>query len=773
MLEFDKIRVAGASYAITGAGKELFLSLTPQKTLSSIAKDLTRLRRMMDLLDRGETVPLEGLCDIRDLIKKLDSISSFLEGGELLELARFLEAVEKLRKFLHRHRETAPELFETFKPLIPLPEIVKLIRSRIDDEGEVRDDASHALKKLNSELETAQRKIQAELNRMVKSLSQQKLLQEEFHTLRGDRYVIPVRAASKGKVPGIVHDVSGTGETFFIEPLIIVEQSNHLATVKIAIRNEIQRILLEISDTIRPNLTELRQNSSLIAEFDFLHAKARFAHNNLFSIPEMAERGCLKLLRAHHPLLYLKDKKASVPISLELSDEDKVLVISGPNAGGKTTALKTIGLLSLMAQSGLAVPVFPDSRFPLYHNWFADIGDAQDVTEGVSTFSAHIRNISRILRETDGKSLVLLDELGTATDPTEGGTLAIGILEKLARSSALIIATSHLSPLKAWAHEFKGARNASFRLDEVTREPTFQIMLNVPGASEAFLIAEREGLPVDVMRRAAQLLPKGEADLSQLIASLQIKEKELERNRKEIKDLLVEQKKLRYHVGELQEYLKEKERRLEEDMLSAKEGLLKEAGQFIEKQLADLPTRQAIVQAKNEIKKEIQKVEEKQKDLKQIYEEPVDPDRFPPGQVVYISPLNDFGKIKAADCVKLTVIVTVKGMDVTVPMSGLKIPLPQEIPTSRAQKITWKKRDDVPFELDLHGMYVEEMLSVVEKYLSDAVLADMPYVKILHGIGTGALRKALHEYLQKHPLVKKYGYGTAEEGGGGVTIVNF
>ncbi|MBN1902837.1 hypothetical protein JW926_16055, partial [Candidatus Sumerlaeota bacterium] len=692
MLEFDKIKSAGASYAITAGGKDLFLSLAPCQNISVISRNLSLLRQLMTIFDKGEAIPLEGLCDINDCIKKLDAISSSLDEKELLDLARFLEASQKLRLFLHKHKETAPDLFETFKSLISLPEIVKLIRSKIDDEGEVRENASPVLNKLFSELEAAQRKIQSELARMVKSLSQQKLLQEEFHTLRGDRYVLPVRAASKGRVPGIVHDVSGTGETVFIEPLAIVEHSNHLATIRIQIKNEIQKILLELSDMIRPNLAEVGQNSALIAEFDFLHAKARFSHNNFFAIPEVAEEGCLKLLRAHHPLLYLKDKKTSVPITLELSIEDKVLIISGPNAGGKTTALKTMGILTMMVQSGLAVPAFPDSRFPVFHNWFADIGDAQDVTEGVSTFSAHIRNIARILRESDSRSLILLDELGTATDPTEGGTLAIGILEKLAFSSALIIATSHLSPLKAWAHEYKGARNASFRLDEVTREPTFQIMLDVPGASEAFLIAQREGLPSDVMRRASQLLPKGEADLSQLVASLHIKEKELEKSRREIKELMAEQKKLRYHISELKDYLKEKERRLEEDMLSAKETMLKEAGEFIEKRLADLPTRQAAVQAKSEIKKEIQKVEKKQNIIKKIYEEPVDPDRFSPGKTVYISALNELGEIKAVDRVKLNVIVLAKGMEVTVPMSGLKIPLPQEASFPPMQKITYRKR---------------------------------------------------------------------------------
>jgi len=773
LLEFDKIKIAGANYALTKPGKERFLSLSPDKDSRVISKNLELLGQLLGLFDRGEKPPLEGFCDMAPFLKKLSAPGAFLEGGELLVLSRGIIAVEKLKKFLSKHREVAPALWETFSSLTPLPELASLIDAKIDDEGNVKENASSELKKLYKELGSAEKGIQNQLTRMVQTLGAQKLLQESYHTLRGNRYVLPVRSSAKSRVSGIVHDVSGTGETVFIEPMEIVESSNHLATIKLQIRNEITRILAEISDRVREHMDDLQTNASLITDFDFLHAKARFSHANNFAIPEISSGSELKLVRAHHPLLYLKEKTGSVPLNLNLNSEDRVLVITGPNAGGKTTALKTVGLLSLMVQSGLAIPAYPDSCLPLFQGWFADIGDAQDITEGISTFSAHIGNMREILKNADKKSLVLLDELGTATDPIEGGCLAVSILEELGSRAALTIATSHLSPLKAWAHDFPPARNASFRLDDVTHEPTFQIMLDVPGASEALLIAKREGLPEKIMHRARKLLPKGEADLSGLVSSLRKKEQEIEQNRKEISRLLKEQKKLRHHITELQDFLKEKERRLEQDMLEAKQELLKEARMFIEKQVANLPTRKAVVQARKEITKEIQKVEKRQRQIKETYIETVDPDQFAQGMTVYVSSLNEFGEILEIDRVKLLARLTLKGMEVTIPLSGLKIPVSGEVPPKRGSKISYSRKQNVPFELDLHGMRVEEMLSVVEQYLNDALLGDLPYVRLLHGVGTGALRKALHEYLKTHPLVKKYHYGTPEEGGGGVTIVKF
>jgi len=713
------------------------------------------------------------MIDVSPLLEKLDSMGSVLEGKELLLLASFLRGVNVWKKQFERLSRQFPSLAAAFSGFIPLPELAKLIRSRIDDEGEVREDASPELKKLHARAAAAESRVQKAIQGLIRRLGPQKALQENFFTLRGDRYVLPVRAGAKSRVKGIVHDVSGTGETLFIEPLEIVELTNQLSTVRIGIRDEIRRILASVTDTVRCEMSSLEENARLAGNLDFLRAEARFCHEHRFSIPEIGPGGTLQLMKAHHPLIYLKDKDSSVPISLRLEEGNRVLVISGPNAGGKTTTLKTIGLLSMMAQSGLAVPAFTDTRFPLFQKWFVDIGDAQDVTEGVSTFSAHIRNIARILREAGEKSLVLLDELGTATDPTEGGALAVSILEKIAERAGLTIATSHLSPLKAWAHDFPAARNASFRLDEKTHQPTFHILLDVPGASEAFLIAEREGLPEGIMKRAAGLLPKGEADLSQLIASLHRREKEIEANREEIKNLLKEQKILRSRILELQDFLRQKERRLEEDMLAEKETLLREAREFVEKQIAEFPSRRRASEARKQISRELESVQKEKKAAQKIQTKPVDPDRFREGMSAIVTALNESGEIRSIDRVRMQATLFVKGMVVTAPLSGLKIPEKEESATERGTRVSFQRKADMNFELDLHGMRVEEMLPVVERFLNDALLADLPYVRLVHGIGTGALRRALHDYLRTMPFIREYRYGGPEEGGGGVTIVQF
>ncbi|HOE62835.1 MAG TPA: endonuclease MutS2 [Candidatus Sumerlaeota bacterium] len=773
LLEFDKVAAFVAQYALTASVKQRILDLKPLSNASAIQKEQTLLRQMCALMERGEFVPVEGICDLQTHLKKLQSPNAIIEGKELIQLAGFLNGIQKLQRFLSHHRDAAPQVWEAFAGLTPLPILQQLIASKIDEDGNVLPDASHELKRLHHQAQSAEAQIHKEVNRLLRVWGAQDLLQDSYSTQRGERYVLPVRAGAKNRAQGIVHDISGSGETFFIEPLEVVELTNNLAAARLKIQIEQRRILAELTDIARAQNSPLSLNHELAQDFDFLHAKTRFAYLHQLSIPAISESGALELLRAHHPLLFLKDSAASVPINLRLEHKDRVLVISGPNAGGKTIALKTIGLLAMMAQSGLAVPLYPDSRLPIFSKWFADIGDAQDVSEGVSTFSAHIRNMANIIREADEKSLVLLDELGTATDPTEGGALAIGLLETLAKTAVLTIVTSHLSPLKAWAHDFAVARNASFRLDEKTHQPTFNLELDVPGASEAFFIAEREGLPAEILKRAAQLLPKGEADLTQIVGSLRRREKELMESKKQVAALIAEQKILRNRVQELQEFLKEKEKRMTEEMLAAKEKTLAEAKEFIARQVVSLPTRREADQARQVIAKELHNVQKEQRKIYEARFKSIPPEDFHAGQTVYLPLLNEYGIIRNLDRNKGEAMLTVKDMEITSPLANLKIPEAEKAPEPRAPKVTYTRRSDISIELDLHGMRVEEMLAAVERHLNDALLADAPYIKLLHGVGTGALRRALHDYLRQHPAVREFQLGLPEEGGGGVTIVKF
>ena len=774
LMEFNRVLEIGARYTLSAAGRDLFVSLRPMTSCEEINRSLELLKHLLFLLEKGESIPIDHLIDPRPLLQKLESPGAFLEGRELLELREFFKSLASIQRFVKKHCEDAPLLYDAFSGLTSLPDIRKHISAVIDEDGNVKDNASVELKKLRRKEAASLRNIQKEVRKQLRLWDQRALLQEQYHTLRGDRYVLPVKAPLKNRVQGIVHDVSGSGETVFIEPMEIVTLSNELATIRIEIRDEVIRILVRLSDILRESLEEIESNAGRAAQFDAVQAKARFAWEKEMSIPEIASEGGLNLMNAHHPLLYLMNSEKSVPVNLKLSSKDRVLVISGPNAGGKTTALKTIGLLSMMVQSGLAAPVFADSRFVLYNSWFEDIGDAQDVTEGLSTFSAHSRNLSRIIRNADEKSLVLLDELGTATDPSQGGALAVAVLEALVKRAGLTVATSHLSPVKAWAEDYPGARNASFRLDEKTHQPTFRIMLDVPGPSEALLIARREGLPEEVLKRAENLLPEGEADLSRLIQSLHAREKELEESRRHVRKLMKEHENLQKKIASLQDFLKEKEQRLTRNMLAEKESMLRETRSFIEEQIASMSAPKKAGEARKKVSRELQDVQKKSKKLRKQVMEPVDPSLFQEGQEVFVRSLNENGTIERIRRDKGKATILLRGMKVSAPLAGLNpANKKKREETERRRRVQYTRKSDVRWDLDLHGMRVEEMLSVVEQHLNDAILADLPSVRLVHGIGTGALRNALRDYLRTHPLVRSFRAGKPEEGGGGVTIVQF
>lgn len=762
-----------AGYAITETTAEKICSLNPEKEYDKVALLLERLEQMTAIMDRGAEAPVEGIRDMKPILATLELPGAFLEGIDLFHLAEFLSGVSRIKAFFQKHKDIAPGLLDIFHDFVPLPEIVKKIHSLFKEDGEIKDNATPELKRLRRMAASSEKSIQTILRNHIRKLSGSNVLQEEYYTLRGDRYVLPVRSGARNKVQGIVHDASKSGETLFIEPMGVVESANELAEIRIAIREELKRILFQTTEEVRTYIDQIRLNWTLAIEFDLLYSKSRFASRHNLSIPAIVPDGTLELMNAHHPLLYLSSRERSVPLNLRLDEGDKILVISGPNAGGKTTALKTAGLLTMMVQAGLAVPVFPDSRFPIFQGWYADIGDAQDVTEGVSTFSAHIRKIIQIINECNEHSLILLDELGTATDPMEGGALAVAILETLGPKAALTIATSHLSPVKAWAHDYSSARNASFRLDSVTHQPTYEIILDIPGASEALHIARREGLPEAVLERASEVLPKGEIDLSEILQSLKKKEKELNERKKEVSKLLREQKTLRKRIVELQDFLNEKERRLNMDMMEEKERILKNTRRYIEKKIARLPGKKAMKEARRDVTREIQIVQKKKKELVERDVKPADPDQFYEGQPVTVSSMRDTGRIISIDRSKMSARIAVGGMEINAPLASLHPSEEVSASPPPVKKIRFTKRNDLSVEKDLHGMRVDEMLSEVEQYLNDAVLADLPYVKLMHGIGTGALRRALHDYLRQHPLVNDYRFGKPEEGGGGVTIVTF
>jgi DNA mismatch repair protein MutS2 len=773
LLEFDKIKAIVAEHCVSPLGQEKAYALEPLTDLAELSKAFEFIRELMGLHESGDALPLGELKDLRVLWKRLVPEDAKLDAPELLSIAQFVQLVARIKTFLGKRRHTCPNVYIAFNALTPLDDLERLLRSKINEKAEVRDNASPLLHSLRSQIHGLEARIHNQLEKMIYALTDSYILQDEYYTIRGDRYVLPVRAGSKGKLRGIVHGASQTGETIFIEPFELVDVVNELADLRLQEQEEVRKILISLSNAVRAQLGPIELNTALMAELDFLNAKARFAAAHHLSIPGFSAGQPLRLVKAHHPLLYLHARQQSVPLDLRLERDNGVLVISGPNAGGKTTALKTLGLLALMTQSAVPVPASADSVFPIFSNIFADIGDEQDVTQGISTFSSHIRNIARILVEVNQESLVLLDELGTATDPTEGGALAVAVLEESSSRAALTLATSHLSVLKQWAHSFPPARNASFRLDEVTKRPSFILSMDVPGVSEALIIASSVGLPAEVIERAKAVLPAGEQELTELIIALQEKEQELARLVSEA-DRMKEAQSTEYeHYKALREQLEQERRGMRRRLLEEKEGLLAEAKALIESKIAHLPSRESIVHAREELSDMIREVEAERRALEQSAPEEL-LESLREGLWVYVPEMNDHGVVKRVDQEKGIALVQLKNVEVELPLGKLRLLSEaerQQLGAVPEAAIHYTPKSDVPYELDLHGLRVEEALERVDKYLDDAALSQRVHAKLLHGYGTGALRQALHEFLASHCHVKSFRIGTEEEGGAAVTIV--
>ncbi len=774
LLEFDKVKAIVAKYCISPLGQEKTHALEPLTDLAELSKAFEFVRELMALDESGGELPLEELTDLRLLWKRLGPEDAKLDAAELLAVATFLQLIARVKSFLKKHRHICPNLYVAFNALTPLNDVERLLRSKINEKGEVRDNASPLLHSLRSEIHHLEIKIQHQLEKTILSLRDSYILQDDYFTLRGGRYVLPVRAGSKGKMRGIVHGASQTGETIFIEPFEMVDVVNELADLRLQEQEEVRKILIALSNAVRAELNIIELNTALMAELDFLNAKSRFATAHQLSIPGLSLTKPLSLVKVHHPLLYLGARQQSVPLDLGLERDNRVLVITGPNAGGKTTALKTLGLQALMTQCAFPVPASADSVFPIFSNIFADIGDEQDVTQGISTFSSHIRNIARILAQVDQESLVLLDELGTATDPTEGGALAVAVLEESGSRAALTLATSHLSVLKQWAHSFLVARNASFRLDEMTKRPSFVLSMDVPGVSEALIIASSVGLPPEVVERATAMLPAGEQQLTELIIVLQEKEQELARLVSEA-DRIKEAQTTEYeHYKALRDQVEQERRGMRQRLLDEKEHLLAEAKALIESKIAHLPSRESIVQAREELDEMIQEVEAERRTLEQSASAEL-LESLGEGNWVYVPDMNDHGVIKRVDQEKGIATVQLKNVEVELPLRKLCLLSDaerQQLEAIPATGIHYTPKPDLPYELDLHGLRVEDALERVDKYLDDAALSQHGFAKLQHGYGTGALRKALHEFLASHCHVKSFRLGTVEEGGEAVTIVD-
>ena len=725
-------------------------------------------------------IPLAGLRDIRNALSRV-SRGGILETGDLAAVSDTLRCARKLKGFLQRLEDDLfPHLKGLGRGITPHPELEEMINRTIGPDGEISDTASLELAKIRRQAGDLQAAIREKLNSIIRSAETKKYLQENLVTIRGNRYVIPVKSESRSKIPGLIHDQSASGATVYIEPYSVLELNNELSRKRAEEKAEIQRILALVSEAVAAYGNDILDTLQILGRVDFIAAKGKLSIEMKGSAPKLTTDGSLYISQGRHPLI---PKEEVVPISVPLGKEFNIIVITGPNTGGKTVALKTIGLLSLMTQYGLHIPAEPETEMTVFENIFVDIGDEQSIEQSLSTFSSHMSNIVEFLSKVNEKTLALFDELGAGTDPTEGSALAMAILNFLLARGCRCVATTHYSELKSFAYSTPGIENASVEFDVTTLKPTYNLLVGVPGKSNAFEIASRLGLDADIIQEAKGFLTGEVMQVSDLIQSL-------EENRHAVS---VE----REQVRQLRQSLEAKERAVEE-MLAEAERKRKEAASKANREARET-LRRAQKEAKlilEELKTNLDAEEEKARlRLAQAAQEKLrssenklrdEAQRFQPsypgqapdtlsvGDEVMIAKLQQTGIVAGPVGDHGEVQVQVGQIRITANISDLRVVEKAEKSkaTDSVKVATMSRKVDISPIKDLRGLTVDEAIFEVDKYLDEAVLAGLHEVSLIHGKGTGALRRGLNEYLKTHPQVVGFRLGGEGEGGSGVTVVS-
>ncbi|MFD2705244.1 endonuclease MutS2 [Salibacterium lacus] len=772
VLEYDKMKEQLKNHVASTLGRKKVEALEPFTELDKAEEELNRTEEGAKVLRLRGQAPLGGITDIRAHLKRAE-IGGTLNAGELLETADTIYGGRHIKKFIETMVEEEielPLLSELAGPIAPLSDLEREIKQSIDDHGEVLDAATPALRSIRQRIRGLEADIRSKLEQMTRS-SQQKKLSDAIVTIRNDRYVVPVKQEYRSSFGGIVHDQSSSGATLFIEPQSVVTMNNQLNEARVQERQEIERILKELSERVQGAVDQLLENLDYLAELDFLFTKAYYAYQLKASRPRLNGSRRLRFKEAKHPLL---DGDEVVPIDVELGTTFSSLVITGPNTGGKTVTLKTVGLLTLMAQSGLYLPVEEESEAAVFSNVYADIGDEQSIEQSLSTFSSHMTNIVEILDHVDEKSLVLFDEIGAGTDPTEGAALAVSILDYVYASGARLVATTHFSELKGYAYNREGVMNASVEFDVETLSPTYRLLIGIPGRSNAFAISRRLGLGESIIEAAESEVHEDTRQVENMITSLEEKKQAAEEELDEARKTREEAEQLH---RELEQKLQEMDRK-KQDVISSAENKAQKELEKAREQADDIIKDLRELQKEGHQVKEHELIDARKRmeqaapDLskRQQIKKQADSERtFHPGDEVKVLSFNQQGQVleKKGDKeyqVQLGIMkVNVKADD----MEKVK----QEPVRQPSRPVTNVSADNaVKPELDLRGVRYEDAMQKVEKYLDEAVLAGYPQVHIIHGKGTGALRKGVKELLNKHPSVAETRDGGMNEGGIGNTV---
>lgn len=781
-LEFDKIIHILADHADSAGAKELCMNLIPSDSLSEIRQSQTETADALRRICQKGGLSFGGIRDVRGSLKRLE-IGGVLGMGELLQIMSLLETAGKAKQYGQRDsdEEARDSLDESFEFLEPVTSLAREIRRCILADDAMADDASSALMQVRRAMRQMDDKVHSTLNSMVNG-SARTYLQDAVVTMRDGRYCLPVKAEHRSQVPGMVHDQSSTGATLFVEPMAVIRLNNEYKELQIKEQREIEKVLAVLSETAAGSMELIGEDYELLVRLDFIFAKARLAKEMNASMPIFNTEGRINIKEGRHPLL---DAKKVVPVNIRLGKDFDLLIVTGPNTGGKTVSLKTVGLFTLMGQAGLHIPAFDRSELAVFDHIFADIGDEQSIEQSLSTFSSHMSNIVSILKEATLDSLVLFDELGAGTDPTEGAALAISILDHLHRQGIRTMATTHYSELKIYALSTEGVENACCEFDVESLRPTYRLLIGIPGKSNAFAISSRLGLPAFLIDEAKKQISAQDESFEDVIAELENSRVTLEREQADIARYKEEIQKLRNALQKKQDRIDDQKEKILREAKEKANAILQEAKEYADETMKNFHKfgREGI--SAKEMEAERARLREKIKStetgLQTKTRKPkkkVKADALHIGDRVRVMSLNLEGTVSTLPGPKGDLFVQMGILRSQVHVSDLEYLGEAESPkgkpgASGSGKIKMSKSALVSTEINLIGMTVDEAIGHLDKYLDDAYLAHVPSVRIVHGKGTGALRNAVQQHLKRCKYVKTYRLGSLGEGDAGVTIAEF
>lgn len=776
LLEFHKIRSLLAAAADTEGGRAGCMALMPFTDPERVRGELARTQAALRILNVKGPLSMRGLRDISGAIERL-RVEAPLSIPELMDCAFLLRTARRLREYRGEGEALESVLDDEFERLAPHRALEDRLYASFNAEGEVMDAASDELYRIRRQIASAQSRIRENLDKLIRSAQYARCLQEPVVTVRGGRFVVPVKVEYKGEISGLIHDVSATGATVFVEPASVVEANNEVRLLEGREKAEIERILYELSALLTSVCEDLEENFLLCTRFDELFAKAKLAVDMRATMPLVNDRGIVDLRRARHPLL---DRDTVVPVDVALGQDYDTLVITGPNTGGKTVSLKLVGLVCAMAQAGLYIPCAEESRCPVFDMILTDVGDEQSIEQSLSTFSSHMTNIIQIIDRATARSLCLFDELGAGTDPVEGAALAMAILEALRLRGARVAATTHYAELKEYALKTAGVENACCEFDVATLRPTYRLLIGVPGRSNAFAISERLGMERGIVERAKELVSAENARFEDVVQSLEESRQKLEAEREETRKLREETERLRRETQERSEkQQRDSEAQLEQARTEARNLVARARAQAdalldeldsLRKQKKELsPEEKARLRAGiRSMENAADPVREKQGG------DYVLPRPLKAGDPVLIFDIDKKGTVLEPTDASGNVLVQAGIIKTRVPQSNLRLLKESQVKKpqrSVTRNVKGALSAPVTRELDLRGQTTVEALMELDRFIDSAQLSGVGMLTVIHGKGTGALRAAVHQHLKKHPSVRSYRLGVYGEGEAGVTIV--